>query len=78
VRADELILEASIKMAGKLASGRQSCRINAGAGVRYQVAGFGGPPSGLPGSRAGSWWVVSLRCLAGRGVIADAGAMDAG
>jgi hypothetical protein len=72
-------LEASIKMAGKLASGRQSGHgINAGAGVRYQFARIGGPPSGLPGSRAGGWRAVSLRRLAGRGAIADTGAMRAG
>src|SRR5271170_1000078 len=47
LRAHEPLLEASIEMAGKLAPGRQSCRVNARAGVRYQVARFGGPPPGL-------------------------------
>jgi hypothetical protein len=47
LRADEPILEASMQMAGKLAPGRQSGHgVNAGAGVRYQVARFGGPRPG--------------------------------
>ena len=49
---------------------------NAGAGVRYQVARFGSPPSGLPHARLGGRSAVALRCRAGRGVIADWGAMD--
>jgi hypothetical protein len=77
LRADEPILEASMEMAGKLASGRQSCRVNAGAGVRYQVARFGGPSSGLPHAQLDGRG-ASLRCLAGWDAIADAGAMDAG
>jgi hypothetical protein len=72
-------LEASVEMAGKLVPGRQSGHgVNAGAGGRYQVAGFGGPPPGLPHARLGGRSAVSLGCLAGRGAIADAGAMDAG
>jgi len=78
LRADEPILEASMEMAGKLASGRQSCRVNAGAGVRYQVARFGGPSSGLPHAQLDGRGAASLRCLAGRDAIADADAMDAG
>ena len=77
LRADEPILEASMEMAGKLASGRQSCRVNAGAGVRYQVARFGGPSSGLPHAQLDGRG-ASLRCLAGRDAKADADAMDAG
>ena len=75
--ADEPILEASMEMARKLAPGRQSCRVNAGAGVRYQAAGFGGPPPGLPAAQLGSRGAATLRCLAGGGVIADADAIRA-
>jgi hypothetical protein len=68
-----------MEMAGKLAPGRQSGHgVNARAGVRCQVAGFGGPPSGLPHARLGGRGAASLRCLASRGAIADAGAMDPG
>jgi hypothetical protein len=35
-------LEAPVEMAGRLAPGRQSYRVDARAGVRYQVAMFGG------------------------------------
>ena len=49
-------------MAGKLAPGRQSGRVNAGAAVRYQVASFGGLLSGLPPARLG-----------GRGAVLRAG-----
>lgn len=73
LRADERFLEASIKMSGKLVPDRQSGHgVIAGAGVRCEVARFGGPPSRLPGRRAVGRWVVSLRCLAGRGATADA------
>ena len=79
LRADERFLEASIKMSGKLVPDRQSGHgAIAGAGVRCEVARFGGPPSRLPGRRAVGRWVVSLRCLVGRGVISDADAMDLG
>jgi hypothetical protein len=40
--ADERLLEAPVEMAGRLAPGRQSYRVDARAGVRYQVAMFGG------------------------------------
>lgn len=81
LRAGEPILEAWMEMAGKLVPGRRSGHgVNAVAGVRCRVAGFGGPPSGLPpaglGGRGGRG-VVSLRCPASRGVIADSGAMKA-
>ena len=66
-----------MEMARKLAPGRQSCRVNAGAGVRYQAAGFGGPPPGLPAAQLGSRGAATLRCLAGGGVIADADAIRA-
>jgi hypothetical protein len=45
-------------MAGKLAPGRQSGRVNAGAALRYQVARFGGLPSGLPHARLGDQGTV--------------------
>ena len=49
LRGDEPILEASTEMAGELAPDRQSGHgINAGTGVRCQVARFGGRPSDLP------------------------------
>jgi hypothetical protein len=77
--ADEPLLEASIEMAGKLGPGRQSGHgVNAGITVRRQVARFAGPPPGLPDARLGGRSTDSLRCLAGRGAIADAHAMDAG
>jgi hypothetical protein len=45
-------LEASVKMAGKLAPGRQSDRgVNTRADVRYQVAGFAGSPPSVPHAR---------------------------
>jgi hypothetical protein len=75
--ADEPILEASMEMARKLAPGRQSCRVNAGAGARYQVAGFGGPPPSLAAAQLGTRGAARLRCLVGRGVIADADAIKA-
>jgi hypothetical protein len=72
-------LEASIEMAEKLALGRQSGHgVNAGISVRRQVARFAGPPPGLPDARLCGRSTESLRCLVGRGAIADAGAMDAG
>ena len=78
LRAQEPLLEASIKMAGKLAPGRQSCHgVNAGAGVRYQVARIGSPPSGLPNARLGGRGAASLHCLAGGGATVGWGAMDA-
>ena len=68
-----------MQMAGELAPDRQSGHgINAGTGVRGQVAGFGGRPSDLPHAVAGGRGAASLRRLAGRGAIADAGAMDSG
>ena len=77
LRAHEPLLEASIKMAGKLAPGRQSGRgVNAGSAVAYQVARFG-PPSGPSHTPDGGRAAASLRCLAGRGAIAGWGAMDA-
>jgi hypothetical protein len=72
--ADERLLEASVEMAGELAPGRESYRVDARAGVRYQVARFGGPPPGRLGARG----AASLRCLAGRHAVADVGAKDAG
>ena len=63
LRADERLLEASVEMARKLAPGRQSCRVDARAGVRYQVARFGGPPPGLPHAQLGGRGAASLRCL---------------
>jgi hypothetical protein len=45
-------------MAGKLARGTQSGRVNAGAAVRYQVARCGGPLSGLPHARLGGQGAV--------------------
>jgi len=78
LRADEPILEAWMEMAGKLVPGRLSGHgVNAVAGVRCRVGGFGGPPSGLPPAGLGGRGVVSLRCPASRGVIADSGAMKA-
>ncbi len=78
LRADEPILEAWMEMAGKLVPGPRSGHgVNAVAGVRCRVAGFGGPPSGLPPAGLGGRGVVSLRCPASRGVIADSGAMKA-
>ena len=66
-----------MEMAGKLAPGRRSGHgVNAVAGVRCRVAGFGGP-SGLPPAGLGGRGVVSLRCPASRGVIADSGVMKA-
>jgi len=79
LRGDEPILEASTEMAGELAPDRQSGHgINAGTGVRCQVARFGGRPSDLPHALLGGREAASLRCLASRGAIADAGAMDSG
>jgi hypothetical protein len=79
LRGDEPILEASMEIAGELAPDRQSGHgINAGTGVRCQVAGFGGRPSDLPHALLGGRGAVSLRCLASQGAIADAGAMDSG
>jgi hypothetical protein len=79
LRAHEPLLEASIEMAGKLAPGRQSGHlVNAGAGVCRQVPRFGGPPSDLPHARLGGRGAVSPRCLASRGALADAVAMDPG
>jgi hypothetical protein len=79
LRADEPILEASMEMAGELAPDRQSGHgINAGTGVRCQVARFGGRPSDIPHALVGGRGAASLRCLASRGAIADAGAMDSG
>jgi hypothetical protein len=79
LRGDEPILEAWMQMAGELAPDRQSGHgNNAGTGVRGQVARFGGRPSGLPHAVAGGRGAASLRCLASRGAIADAGAMDSG
>ena len=68
LRADEPLLEASIEMAGKLAPGRQSGHgVNAGAGVRYQVARIRWPavgsaacPAGRPGRS-----VLALSCRPG-------------
>jgi len=78
LRPDEPILEAWMEMAGKLVPGRRSGHgVNAVAGVRCRVARFGGPPSGLPPAGLGGRGVVSLRCPASRGVIADSGAMKA-
>jgi hypothetical protein len=78
LRAQEPLLEASIKMAGKLAPGwRSGHGVNAGAAVRYQVAGIGSPPSGLPHARLGGRGAASLHCLAGGGAVAGWGAMDA-
>jgi hypothetical protein len=78
LRAQEPLLEASIKMAEKLAPGRQSGHgVNAGAAVRYQVARIGSPPSGLPHARLGGRGAASLHCLAGGGAIVGWGAMDA-
>jgi hypothetical protein len=78
LHAHELLLEAPIEMAGKLAPGRQSGHgVNAGADVRHQVARIGSPPSGLPHARPGGPGAASLRCLAGRGAIAGRGARDA-
>ena len=55
VRGGELILEASVKMAGKLARGGQPGHgVKAETGVRHQVARFGG----LPGSPACRFAVV--------------------
>jgi len=71
-------LEAPVEMAGRLAPGRQSYRVDARAGVRYQAARFGGLPPGLPHTRLGPPGAASLRCLAGRHAIAGAGATDAG
>jgi hypothetical protein len=79
LRADEPILEAWMEMAGKLVPGRRSGHgVNAVAGVRCRVAGFGAPPSGLPPAGLGGRGVVSLRCPASRHAIAGAGATDAG
>jgi hypothetical protein len=72
-------LEASIKMAGKLAPDRQSGHgANTGAGVCYQVARIGSLPSGLPGAGAVGWWAVSMRSLVLQAVIADADVMKPG
>jgi hypothetical protein len=65
-------------MAGKLPPGRQSNRVNARVGVRHQVARFGGPPPGLPHTQLGGRDALSLRGLASRNTIADAGVMKAG
>jgi hypothetical protein len=79
LRVDEPILEAPMGMAGELAPDRRSGRgINAGTGVRCQVARFGGRPSDLRHAAPGGRGAASLRCLASRGAIADAGAMDPG
>ena len=79
LRGAEPILEASMEMAGELAPGRQSGHgINAGAGVRCRAARFGGRPSDLPHAPLGGRGAASLRCLASRGAIADAGATDSG
>jgi hypothetical protein len=64
LRAQEPLLEASIKMAGQLAPGRQSGHIK------------GRPLLGLSHTRLGGRGAASLRCLGGRGVIAGWGAMD--
>ena len=64
-------------MAGKLPPGWQSYRIDARASVRHQLARFGGLPA-LPHTQLGSRGALSLRCLAGRNTIADAGVMKAG
>jgi hypothetical protein len=79
LRGDEPILEASTEMAGELAPDRQSGHgINAGTGVRCQIARFRGRPSDLPHALLGRRGAASLRCLASRGAIADAGATDSG
>jgi hypothetical protein len=79
LRGDEPILEASTEMAGELAPDRRSGHgINAGTGVRCQVARFGGRPSDLPHALLGGRGAASPRCLASPGAIADAGAMDSG
>jgi hypothetical protein len=66
-------------MAGKLAPGRRSDHgVNAGAGGRYQVARFGGPPPGLPEARPGLRGWKPVHCFVGRGAIPDAGTKDAG
>ena len=67
-----------MEMAGKLAPGRQSYRIDARVGVRYQAARLDGPPLGLPHTRLGARSAAFLRCLTSRPVIVDVGATDAG
>ena len=60
LHAHEPLLEASMEMSGKLAPGWQSDHgVNAGGGMCYQVARFGGPLPGVPHVR-----------LVGRGAIA--------
>ena len=58
LRADERVLEASIKMSGKLAPNRQSGHgVIAEAGVRCEVTRFGGLLSGRrAGVRAAGRW----------------------
>jgi hypothetical protein len=78
-RVGEPILEASMEMAGELAPDPRSGHgINAGTGVRYQAARFGGRLSDLPYALLGGRGAASPRCLASRGAIAEAGAMDSG
>jgi hypothetical protein len=70
-------MEASIEMARKLALGRESGHgVNAGAGARYQAARIVSPPPGSAGQPC-SRRSVSLHHLAGRAVIAGAGAIKA-
>jgi hypothetical protein len=74
----EPILEASIhgwEVAPRPQSGHS---VNAGADVRYQAARIGSPPPGLPHIRLDGRGAASLRRLADRDSIADAGAMRAG
>ena len=68
-----------MEMAGELAPDRQSgLGIDAGTGVCCQVARFGGQPSDLRHALLGGRGAASLRCLARRGAIAEAGAADSG
>jgi hypothetical protein len=71
LHAHEPLLEASMGMAGKLAAGGQSDHgVNAGGGMCYQVARFGGPLLGVRHARLVGRGVVPLRGLADRGAIA--------
>lgn len=73
----ELLLEASIEMAGKLAPGRRSGHgVNAGASVRHQRARIAPPPPGLFHARLRGSSAAPPPCLAVRGATAGWGAMD--
>jgi hypothetical protein len=78
-RADEPLSEASIEMAEKRAPGRRLGHgVNAGAGVRHQVTGFGGRLPGLPHARLGRPGRCPCGVLPTGGVIGDVGAIRAG